>query len=257
MFAGFWTDWLWYRSVSYSSVFTTTLWTKIGLFLVFGLLMAVVVGVNIWLAYRLRPPLSAMSLEQQSLDRYRMGIAPVQAVGAARDRRAGRADRRRVRRRASGAPGCCGATACRSARRTRSSTWTSSFYAFDLPWYRFLLGFGFAAVVLSLIAAALTHYLYGGLRLQPRASGPRPRPPAHLSVLLGIFVLLKAVAYWLDRYGLAVKSSDFKATDNWTGLRYVDVNAVLPAKTILFCHRADLRRAVLRDAVAAHLAAAR
>ena len=32
MFAGFWTDWLWYRSVDYSSVFTTTLWTKIGLF---------------------------------------------------------------------------------------------------------------------------------------------------------------------------------------------------------------------------------
>ncbi|MBU5895190.1 UPF0182 family protein, partial [Vibrio cholerae O1] len=49
MFAGFWTDWLWYRSVAFSSVFTTTLWTKIGLFLVFGLLMAVAVGVNIWL----------------------------------------------------------------------------------------------------------------------------------------------------------------------------------------------------------------
>ncbi|MER7099201.1 FHA domain-containing protein, partial [Streptomyces humidus] len=29
--------------------------------------------------------------------------------------------------------------------------------------------------------------------------------------------------------------SDFKATDNWTGLRYVDANAYLPAKTILFC----------------------
>ncbi|CAM5420938.1 hypothetical protein SGRI78S_03677 [Streptomyces griseus subsp. griseus] len=57
----------------------------------------------------------------------------------------------------------------------------------------------------------------------------------HLSVLLGIFVSLKAVAYWLDRYGLAVKSSDFKAADNWTGLRYVDANAYLPAKTILFC----------------------
>ena len=54
----------------------TTLWTKIGLFAVFGLLMAVAVGVNIYLAHRLRPPLSAMSLEQQSLDRYRMGIAP-------------------------------------------------------------------------------------------------------------------------------------------------------------------------------------
>ena len=62
--------------------------------------------------------------------------------------------------------------------------------------------------MLSLIAAAVTHYLYGGLRLQPTL-GERATPAArvHLSVLLGTFVLLKAIAYWLDRYGLAVKES--------------------------------------------------
>ncbi len=98
-----------------------------------------------------------------------------------------------------------------------------------------MLGFGFAATVLSLIAAALTHYLYGGLRITSPGARATGAATGHLSVLLGIFVSLKAVAYWLDRYGLAVKSSDFKATDNWTGLRYVDANAYLPAKTILFC----------------------
>ncbi|KIE27128.1 membrane protein [Streptomyces sp. MUSC 125] len=234
MFAGFWTDWLWYRSVHYSSVFTTTLWTKIGLFLVFGLLMATAVAINVWLAHRLRPPLSAMSVEQQSLDRYRMGIAPYKkwlllAVTA-----------------------LVGLVAGASA----SSQWRTwlmwvngvpfhqkdpqfhldiAFYAFDLPWYRFLLGFGFAAAILSLIAAALTHYLYGGLRVTSPGARATAAATGHLSVLLGIFVALKAVAYWLDRYGLAVKSSDFKATDDWTGLRYVDANAYLPAKTILFC----------------------
>ncbi|MGQ4345500.1 UPF0182 family membrane protein [Streptomyces sp. SAS_275] len=234
MFAGFWTDWLWYRSVHYSSVFTTTLWTKIGLFFVFGLLMAAAVGFNIWLAHRLRPPLSAMSMEQQSLDRYRMGIAPykrwllvgiVSVVGL-----------------------IAGASA--SGQWRTWLMWVNgvpfhqkdpqfhldvSFYAFDLPWYRFLLGFGFAAAVLSLIAAALTHYLYGGLRVTSPGARATAAATGHLSVLLGIFVALKAVAYWLDRYGLAVKSSDFKATGNWTGLRYVDANAYLPAKTILFC----------------------
>ncbi len=234
MFAGFWTDWQWYRSVHYSSVFTTTLWTKIGLFFVFGLLMALAVGFNIWLAHRLRPPLSAMSMEQQSLDRYRMGIAPYKTwlllavtalVGL-----------------------IAGASAAGQWR-----TWLMwvngvpfhesdpqfhldvSFYAFDLPWYRFLLAFGFAATVLSLIAAALTHYLYGGLRVTSPGARASAAATGHLSVLLGVFVTLKAVAYWLDRYGLAVKSSGFKATDNWTGLRYVDANAYLPAKTILFC----------------------
>ncbi|MDJ0384378.1 UPF0182 family protein [Streptomyces sp. G-G2] len=234
MFAGFWTDWLWFRSVHYSTVFTTTLWTKIGLFAVFGLIMAGAIGFNIWLAHRLRPPLSAMSVEQQSLDRYRMSVAPFKKwllLGIAV---------------------LVGLIAGASAAG-QWKTWLMyvngvpfgqqdpqfhmdvSFYTFDLPWYRFLLGFGFAAAVLSLIAAAIVHYLYGGLRVTSPGARATAAATGHLSVLLGIFVSLKAVAYWLDRYGLAVKSSDFKAADNWTGLRYVDANAYLPAKTILFC----------------------
>ncbi|MDO0925805.1 UPF0182 family protein [Streptomyces sp. TG1A-8] len=234
MFAGFWTDWLWYRSVHYSSVFTTTLWTKIGLFFVFGLLMAVAVGVNIWLAHRLRPPLSAMSMEQQSLDRYRMGIAPYKkwmllAVTALVGLIAGASASSQWRTWlmwVNGVP---------FHQRDPQFHLDISFYAFDLPWYRFLLGFGFAAAILCLIAAALTHYLYGGLRVTSPGARATAAATGHLSVLLGVFVALKAVAYWLDRYGLAVKSSDFKATGDWTGLRYVDANAYLPAKTILFC----------------------
>ncbi|MFJ3893704.1 UPF0182 family protein [Streptomyces sp. NPDC090083] len=234
MFAGFWTDWLWYRSVQYSSVFTTTLTTKIGLFFVFGLLMAAAVGVNIWLAHRLRPPLSAMSMEQQSLDRYRMGIAPYKkwlllAVTALVGLIAGASASSQWRvwlMWVNGVP---------FHQKDPQFHLDVSFYAFDLPWYRFLLGFGFAAAILSLLAAALTHYLYGGLRITSPGARATAAATGHLSVLLGIFVALKAVAYWLDRYGLAVKSSDFKATGDWTGLRYVDANAYLPAKTILFC----------------------
>ncbi len=108
-----------------------------------------------------------------------------------------------------------------------------SYFAFDLPWYRFVLGFAFATVVVSLVAAAVTHYLYGGLRLQAFL-GERATPAArvHLSVLLGVFVLLKAVAYWLDRYGLAVGEHQINRTD-FTGLTYTDVNAVLQGRTIL------------------------
>ncbi|MDX2293262.1 MULTISPECIES: UPF0182 family protein [Streptomyces] len=234
MFAGFWTDWLWYRSVHYSSVFTTTLWTKIGLFAVFGVLMGLVVGLNIWLAYRLRPPLSAMSLEQQSLDRYRMGVAPFKkwvllAVTALVGLIAGASASGQWR------TWLMWVNGVDFGEKDSQFGKDVSFYAFDLPWYRFLLAFGFAAVVLSLIAAAITHYLYGGLRVTSPGARATAAATGHLSVLLGVFVALKAVAYWLDRYGLAVKSSDFKATGNWTGLRYVDANAYLPAKTILFC----------------------
>ncbi len=108
-----------------------------------------------------------------------------------------------------------------------------SFFAFDLPWWRFVLSFAFATVVLCLIAAAVTHYLYGGLRLQA-TFGERATPAArvHLSVLLGTFVLLKAVAYWLDRYSLAVKEDHIGRAD-FTGLTYTDVEAVLFGKLTL------------------------
>ncbi|MEU9036733.1 UPF0182 family protein [Streptomyces sp. NPDC048352] len=232
MFAGFWTDWLWFRSVKYSSVFTTTLWTKIGLFAVFGLLMAAAVGLNIWLAHRLRPPLSAMSMEQQSLDRYRMSVAPYKkwlllAIAVIVGLIAGASAAGQWKTwlmYVNGVP---------FGKKDPQFHLDVSFYTFDLPWYRFLLGFGFAAVVLSVIAAVVVHYLYGGLRVTSPGARATAAATGHLSVLLGLFVTLKALAYWLDRYGLAVKSSDFKAADNWAGLRYVDANAYLPAKTIL------------------------
>ncbi|MDH6116468.1 uncharacterized membrane protein (UPF0182 family) [Kitasatospora sp. GAS204A] len=234
LFAGLWTDWLWFKSVHYSRVFSTELRTKVALFAVFGLAMAVATGVNIWVAHRLRPPLAAMSVEQQSLDRYRMGVAPFRKwllIGI------------------SLLVGLIAGSAAAGQWRLWL-LWTNAtdfgvkdsqfhldvaFYAFDLPWYEFLLGFAFSAVVVSLIAGALVHYLYGGLRLQ----GPGRRATAgaqgHLAVLLGLFVLLKAVAYWLDRYALAVKTASYKGVPGYTGLRYVDANAFLPAKTILFC----------------------
>ena len=47
-------------------------------------------------------------------------------------------------------------------------------------------------------------------------------------MLLGVFVLAKAVDYWLDRYDLAYQSGSLL-----TGITYTDDNAVLPAKAIL------------------------
>ncbi|WP_370078383.1 UPF0182 family protein [Streptacidiphilus sp. MAP12-16] len=232
--SGLWTGWLWYRSVGYSSVYSTRLWTRVTLFAVFGLLMTLVVGFNAWLAHRLRSPLSAMSEEQQSLERYRDAVA-----------------RHRGRTLAAVAliPGLVAGATASSAWQTWLA-WINgtsfgtvdpqfhldvSFYAFDLPWYRFLVDFGFIAVVAALAASALVHYLYGGIRTQGTGRRFSYAAQGHLAVLLGLFVALKAVAYWLDRYALAMKSSSFKAADGWTGLRYVDANAVLPAKTILFC----------------------
>ena len=47
-------------------------------------------------------------------------------------------------RRASGGPTCSGATACRSGQKDPQFGMDVSFFAFDLPWWRFVLGFAFA-----------------------------------------------------------------------------------------------------------------
>ncbi len=225
---GLWTDLLWFRSVSYSGVFTTVLWTRVLLFLGFGVLMALIVGVNIAVAYRSRPPFRPMSLEQQNLERYRVAIESFQRTVLF------------------GVSTLLGLFAGLSAS-SRWQTWLLwrnrtdfgitdpqfgrdvSYYAFSYPFYRFVLGFLLTAVVLALIAAAVTHYLYGGLRLQTQGEKVSPAARAHLSVLLGVFVLLKAFAYYLDRFGLVFAERGFVKG----GAAYTDVNAVLPAKNIL------------------------
>src|ERR671915_492242 len=103
-----------------------------------------------------------------------------------------------------------------------------SFFVFTYPFLRMILGFLFATVILSILGALIVHYLYGGLRLQGPGDKASPHTRAHLSVLVGVFVLLKAVAYWFDRWGLAQSERGVV-----TGPSYTDVNAVLPAKTIL------------------------
>ena len=102
------------------------------------------------------------------------------------------------------------------------------FYVFDLPWLHYLVDFGMALTVLSLIAAAVVHYLFGGIRLQAKQDRLSGAAQAQISVLAGFFVLFKALDYWLDRYNLTSDSGGL-----FTGMGYTDQNAVLPSKTIL------------------------
>ena len=224
---GIYTDLLWFRSVGFSKVFTTVLTARITLFFIFGLLVGSVVGVNAYIAYRLRPVFRPMSPEQDGLERYRLVIEPRRWIAFA------------------GVALVTGVLAGLSAS-SKWSLWLQwrhgvkfgredaqfhrdiSYFVFTYPFQRMVLGYLFTAVFFGLVVAALIHYLFGALRVQTPGEKLTPAARAHISVLLGIFVLLKAVAYWLDRYGLA-----FSPRGIVTGPSYTDVNAVLPAKTIL------------------------
>ena len=230
--AGIWTDWLWFSAVHYTSVFGTTYGTRWAMFFIAGLFMALVTGANAVLAYRLRPiyrPVPTPGGDSGTAgDSYRLAIDPhrrlllgvlLAVIGV-----------------------ISGITAAGSWRtwllfinqvpfhvRDPQFHLDLSFFVFTYPFIRLVLSYLFWAVLLSLVLAALVHYLYGGLRLQGRRPRVTVATQAHLFVLFGSFVLLKAVAYWVDRYGI-----DFSQRGAvTTGASYTDVNAVLPAKTVL------------------------
>ena len=226
--AGVWTDFLWFRSVHYTSVFGTTYGVKWALFAVTAVFMMAVIGINIRIAYRLRPVRRPVSAEQHGLDAYRTVIDPHRKV---------------LVWVVLGLIGLISGLAAAGSWRTwllfanqvpfgvqdPQFHMDLSFFVFDYPFIRMVLSFLFAAVLLSLIAAAVVHYLYGGLRLQVRGELATQGARVHLFVLVGIFVLLKAVAYWVDRYGIDFSQRGVVQT----GASYTDVNAVLPAKTVL------------------------
>ncbi|HWC35371.1 MAG TPA: UPF0182 family protein [Mycobacteriales bacterium] len=227
VFVSQYTDLLWFRSVGLSSVFSRRLVTEIVLFVVFGSIVGLVVAANIAIAYRLRPKSYPMSAEQQQLDRYRQLIHPARVFALA-------------------GVALLIAIITGAAAARRWQTWLLwrngthfgikdpqfhrdvSYFAFTYPMQRFVLGLLFAMVAVSLVAVLVTAYLYGSLRVQTPGPKWTPAGRVHVSVLLGVFVLLKAFAYWLDRYGLA-----FSGRGSVTGPSYTDVHAVLPAKTIL------------------------
>jgi len=70
------TNWLWFGEVGYRNVYRTVLLTRFVLFLVVGLVMAAIIGANIYLAYRMRPPFRPVSQEQENLERYRVAVEP-------------------------------------------------------------------------------------------------------------------------------------------------------------------------------------
>lgn len=225
--SGFYADWLWYRSVDFTSVWKATLTTKAALFLVFGALTSLIIIANIFIAYRRRPLYVPLTIEADNLERYRGQIEPIRALVTAGLALA-----------LFYFAGSAGSQLWGSWMLFRNSTpfgikdpqfgLDISFFAFRLPFWQSLLQWGISTIIISLIAATVVHYLYGGIRLQVREDRTTVTARVQLSILLGIIVLLKAVAYWLDRYHLALKEGRL-----FTGLTYTDVNAVLPAKAIL------------------------
>jgi uncharacterized membrane protein (UPF0182 family) len=225
IFAELWTTKLWFDSVSFPQVFSTQLLAQVLLFVAFFLAMALVVGVNMAIAYRLRPTVRRTG-QSAILDRYRdlleanirlAIIVPAAFLGLV-----------------------AGASAVGQAleylawwNRVPFGTADSyfgldvSFYVFEYPIWQDLLSFGMGAIFFGLVAAAAVHFAVGGIapgRGRSMSNGAR----IHLSVLAGLLLIGYGLQNLLDRYGFLLQQGTL-----FTGLQYTDDHARLTAKLVM------------------------
>ena len=247
-FISIYTDWLWFEDIGYQSVYSKIIWTRIAVFAISALIAGLILFSALWLAYRSRPVFVPTTGPGDPIARYRtvvmsrirwFAIVPSVLVGLL-------------------------------AGLVAQGSWATiqvflhgesfgikdpqfgldvGFYAFDLPFYRFVLNFLFVIVVIAFIVNLVTHYIFGGIRLAGRGGSLTNAARVQLAVIAGTFLLLKAIAYWLDRYTLL---SSTRKQEIFTGASYTDINAVLPSKLILMaiaiiCALAFFAGVVLKD----------
>ncbi len=227
---GMYVQWLWFGEVGYRQVFSTILLTRIVLWATAGAFVAAVLALNLWVAYRTRPVFVPITAPDDPLTRYRTVIT------------------QRSKLFGIGIPVLVGVIAGLAAQ----SDWQTvqlflhstpfhvvdpefgndlSFYTFELPFYETALAWGFVAVTIGFVGALVTHYVFGGIRLTGRSGQIAAPARVQLAILAGLFVLLKAVDYFFQRYDLLLSHRN----DLFTGATYTDLNAVMPAKLILVC----------------------
>lgn len=224
VFVGLYADVLWYDQLGFLSVLTTEWVARIVLFLIGFVAMAVPVWASIQIAYRTRPVYAKLNSQ---LDRYQEVFEPLRRLAMY------------------GIPVVLGVFAgvSTSSRWELTLTWLNrtpfgtsdpqfgfdvGFYVFELPFYRSIVGFASAVVLLSLLLVIATNYLYGSIRVSGREVVISKSARIQIAVTAGIYLLLQAISIWFDQYATVTENSTLM-----TGAAYTDVNAVIPGRGIL------------------------
>ena len=225
--AVFATDWWWFREIGASSVFTTSLSTRLALGAIGTVAVTAVVAANLTLVRRLRPTIIPNSPQQAVIEQYRNQAEPylkwiIGGVAAVF--------------------GLSSGAALASAWPT-FLLWRNGgefgnvdpqfgrdvgFYVFDLPWWQTVQSWSVTTMVLVGFLSVGGHLLMGGIRPDAPRDRVLPQVRTHLALILVAILGLRAWGYWLDRYEL-----NFSERGTVTGASYTDVNAELPALYLL------------------------
>ncbi|MFF8895083.1 UPF0182 family membrane protein [Brevibacterium casei] len=227
-FTQVYTEVLWFGQLGASDVFRTMWFTRGLTFLAGFVVMAVPVWLSLHLAYRNRPVYAPTTPRQENLDRYREAIEPLRRVATL------------------AIPAVVGVL----AGITASSQWSTvlqwmnassfgesdpqfgidkSFFVFVLPGLRLIGDQLGMALVLSLIAALVAHYLFGGIRPgDQRGIVLTKTAQWQIGITVAVLVLVQAGRLWLARYDRLTATGGIVP-----GATYVDDRAALPAMAIV------------------------
>jgi uncharacterized membrane protein (UPF0182 family) len=227
-FTQVYTEVLWFRQIEAAQVFRT-MWVTRGLAFIGGfILMAVPVWLSLHLAYRNRPVYAPTTPRQENLDRYREAIEPLRKVATI------------------AIPAVVGAL----AGITASANWNTilewinstsfgstdpqfgldnSFFVFVLPGLRLIGNQLGMVLLLSLIAALVAHYLFGGIRPGEQKGVILTKTAQwQLGITVALLVIVQAGRLWLARYDRLTATGGVVP-----GVTYVDDRAALPAMAIV------------------------
>jgi uncharacterized membrane protein (UPF0182 family) len=227
--ATLWTDYLWYSSVGQVGVWTTLVFTRLWLVIAAALVAAGVFWLNLFIVDRLSPRRGVMpgSPDEELLMRYQTWVEP----------RSGR-----IRLAAAAFFGILiGLGAAGWWQNWLLFSKGGSFgltdpifdhdiglYVFDVPFMRDVFGWAFQLVLVLTLVVVAVHYLNGGISIQGPGKRASSGVKAHISILLAILVLLKAIGYQLDKWDLL-----YSSRGQVFGASYTDVNAQVPALNLL------------------------
>ncbi len=104
------------------------------------------------------------------------------------------------------------------------------FYMFQLPVLDTAIDWVFNLLVLTTLVVAVTHYFNGGLRFNGRRFSTTRPTKVHISVMLALIALVRAVVYRLDMYHLLFSD---RVAPTFFGPGFTDITARLPAYRLL------------------------
>ncbi|WP_257160190.1 UPF0182 family protein [Corynebacterium cystitidis] len=228
---GLYTDFLWFGELGFRGVFNNVIITRVVLFVIFAIVGGLITYLAAYMAWRGRPddlsfidPNSPMAHYRANIESSVKGLLTwVPVVVGIIAGFIGQGNWRTFLLWING-----GSFGVQDPQYGRDL----GFYAFSLPGINAVVGTLSTLLVIAFIISAVAHYMLGGIRVGNQVSGVKGHVSKaariQLAVIAGLWMLLRALNYWLERYTLLYNQNDI-----FTGGSYTDINAQLPAKIIL------------------------